>query len=355
MSELSESPAASTPTTPPPRHRSVAGRHMLLPVLLCLLLLGIAASLAVGAVPLSPGRLWAALTHSPAAERGDLTIVWDLRLPRALLASLVGASLAVAGAAFQGLFRNPLADPYVIGASSGAAFGATIAMSFGLGVGALGMGALPLAAFIGALLTVALVYVVAETGGGTTVASLLLAGSAISAMLSAIVSFLLIWQEQPWFQVFSWLLGGFSGRSWPHLLSATPFLVAGAGILWLLSRPLDALTGGDELASSLGLPIRTTRLLIVAAAALIVAAGVSVGGVIGFIGLIAPHSARWLAGAGHARLIPASALMGALMLLVADTTARTMLAPVEVPVGILTAALGGPFFLYLLRTRGAHM
>lgn len=333
------------------RHR----RNSLVLVLATLLAACLVASLACGAVSVPLGNVWAALIHSPSAEPGDLTIVWDLRLPRALLAALVGASLAVAGAAFQGLFRNPLADPYVIGASSGAAFGATLALSFGLGMTALGLGSLPVAAFLGALLTVGLVYLVAETGGGTTVASLLLAGSAISAMLSAVVSFLMIWQEQPWFHVFSWLLGGFSGRSWPHLATATPFLLVGMGVLWLLSRPLDALTGGDELASSLGLPIRLTRLVIVAAAGLIVAAAVSVSGIIGFIGLIAPHCARWLAGAGHARLIPASALIGALLLLVADTAARTMLAPVEVPVGILTAAIGGPFFLYLLRSRGAHM
>jgi len=333
----------------------MARRRVFVPLVGGLLVLAMLASLALGAITVPGARLLDALLRSPGAEMGDLTIIWDLRLPRVLLAACVGASLGVAGAAFQGLFRNPLADPYVIGASSGAAFGATLAMSFGVGVSALGLGSIPVAAFAGAMLTVALVYLVAETGGGTTVASLLLAGSAISAMLSAIVSFLMIWREQPWFSVFSWLLGGFSGRSWPQLLSILPFLGLGVGTLWLLSRPLDALTGGDELAASLGLRLRTTRLLIVAAAGLVVAACVSVSGIIGFIGLIAPHCARWLVGAGHGRLIPASALLGALLLVVADTAARTMLAPVEIPVGILTAGLGGPFFLYLLRTRGAHL
>ena len=332
-----------------------AHRTLLLICLAFAVLFAMLASLAMGAVRLPADRLLAALLCRADADASDLSIVWDLRLPRTLLAGLVGASLSVAGAAFQGLFRNPLADPYVIGASSGAAFGATIAMSFGIGGAALGMGVLPLAAFVGALLTVGLVYVMAEAGSQSSVASLLLAGSALSAMLSAIVSFLLIWQEQPWFHVFNWLLGGFSGRSWHHLVIATPYLILGSVLLWMLARPLDALTGGDELATSLGLPLRFTRFLIVAAAGLIVAASVAVSGIIGFVGLIAPHCARWMSGAGHARLIPVSALLGALLLILADIAARTMLAPIEVPVGILTAALGGPFFLYLLRTRGVHM
>lgn len=299
--------------------------------------------------------MWRALLCAADARPEDLTILWNLRVPRTLLAALVGGALAAAGAAFQGLFRNPLADPYVIGASSGAALGATLAISFGLTATAAGLGPLPLAAFAGTVLAVGTVFVIAETGGSTSVGSLLLAGSALSAIFTAAVSFMLIWQEQPWFHVFSWLLGGFSGRSWNHLWIVTPYLFLGTTLLWLCARPLDAMSGGDALAQSLGLPLRKTRFLIVAAASLIVAAAVAVSGIIGFVGLIAPHVARWIVGAGHSRLIPVSGLFGAILLVCADLLARTVLAPMEVPVGIVTSALGGPFFLYLLKTRGGRL
>jgi iron complex transport system permease protein len=329
---------------------------VLLTALGAALVVAVLASLGLGSVTMGPGRVAAAVFHPASAQATDVVIVRDLRLPRTLLAALVGGALAAAGAAFQGLFRNPLADPHVIGASSGAALGATVAISCGLGATALGFGPVPLAAFAGALATVAVVYVVAESGaGGASVAGLLLAGTAMGSMLSALVSFLLIWQEQPWFHVFGWLLGGFSGRSWHHLWVALPWLSAGAGALWLMSRPLDALTGGDDVARGLGLSIRTTRLLLVSAAGLVVAAAVAVSGIIGFVGLVAPHIARWLVGAGHARMIPVSVLLGAVLLVAADTAARTLLAATEIPVGILTAALGGPYFLWLLKTRGRRM
>lgn len=345
-----------SPTTAP-SHRSsgllspwlLAGGLTLL--LACIVMLG----LGWGTVPLSVGRIWNALWKSQDAKPEDIVILWDLRLPRTILAGIVGGALATAGAAFQGLFRNPLADPYVIGASSGAALGATLAVALGMSTTALGLGPLPLAAFLGTIAAVLVVFSIAETGGNSSVGSLLLAGSALSAILTAVVSFLLICQEQPWFHVFSWLLGGFSGRSWGHLAVATPYLIIGMVALWLCSRPLDALSGGDELAASLGLSLRKTRLLIVGAASFIVAASVAVSGIIGFIGLIAPHMARWLVGAGHKRLIPVSALLGAILLVVADVVARVVLAPMEVPVGIITSALGGPFFLYLLKRRGGQV
>lgn len=335
-------------------HRSPVRRRLSLLGLFVALALAMTASVMLGAVSMDLSRLWHALLQTPEAG-GDATILWNLRMPRALLAALVGGSLGVAGAAFQGLFRNPLADPYVIGASSGAALGASLSVSLGIGAAFLGLDSLSLCAFLGSLAAVSIVYVVAETGGNASIGSLLLAGSALSAMLTAVVSFLLIWQEQPWFHVFSWLLGGFSGRSWNHLQTAGPYLVIGSVGLWLMSRPLDALAGGDELASSLGLPLRRARLLIVTAASLIVAASVAAAGIVGFIGLIAPHCARWLCGAGHARLIPASALVGAILLVLADLFARLVMPPVEIPVGIITAALGGPFFLYLLKTRGGRL
>ena len=322
-------------------------------VLLGLLAVALVASLTVGAVSLPLQRVLLLLLHptAPGVDAIEATIVWDMRFGRVLLAALIGAGLAGAGAALQGLFRNPLADPFVVGASSGAALGATLAISAGLPWGAAGFGPVPLAAFVGAILAVALVYSIAEMGGVTPVIALLLAGAALSTFLGAIVSLLVLLHDQNLYAVFSWLLGGLSGRSWPHLWASMPYMVMGLGALWLLARPLYALAFGDETAQSLGLPLPWARGAIVIAASLATAAAVAAAGTIGFVGLIAPHAARLLVGASHARLIPASALLGALLLLLADDVARTALAPLELPVGIVTAMLGGPFFLYLLKTR----
>jgi iron complex transport system permease protein len=328
-------------------------RPVLIPMLLGLLALGILVSLAVGAVSLPFQRVLTILVHpaSPGVDAMEVTIVWDMRFGRVLLSALIGAGLAAAGAALQGLFRNPLADPFVVGASSGAALGATVAIIAGLQWGAAGFGPVPLAAFAGAMLAVLVVYGIAEMGGTTPAIALLLAGAALSTFLGAIVSLLVMLNDQNLYAVITWLLGGLSGRSWPHLQASIPYMAIGIGALWLLARPLDALAFGDETARSLGLPLRWARGIIIAAASLTTAAAVAAGGTIGFVGLVAPHAARLLIGASHARLIPASALLGALLLLLADDVARTVLAPLELPVGIVTAMLGGPFFLYLLKTR----
>lgn len=320
-----------------------------------LLVIALVLSLGLGAVPLAPGRVLAALaTQTPwsgPVREVDVTIVWDLRLARALLAALIGAGLAAAGAAFQGLFRNPLADPFVVGASGGAALGATLAITAGLSWNLAGFGPVPLAAFVGALLAVAVVYAVAEAGGHAPAVALLLAGAALSTLLSAAVSLLMLLNDRALMEVFAWLMGSLGGRSWPHLQASAPYLLVGLGALWLLARPLDALACGEDTAQSLGLSLPQARGAVVAAASLTTAAAVAAGGIIGFVGLIAPHAARLLFGADHHRLVPASALLGALLLLLADDLARTVLAPVELPVGIVTALLGGPFFLYLLKTR----
>jgi iron complex transport system permease protein len=321
------------------------------------LLLSAWASLSLGSRLLGPLEVWRALADHAGGDPLVRVIVWELRLPRTLLAAMVGAALAMAGASFQALFRNALADPYVIGASSGAALGATLAMTLGWSVGMAGFGPLPLAAFLGALGAVLITLLLAEGAGGEagSVASLLLAGTALGAMLSAAVSFLLVWRDQPWFQVFNWLLGSFSGRTWVHVAVGWPYLALSALALWMASRPLDALAGGDAVAKSLGLAVRPARLAVIAAATLAVAVAVAVSGIIGFVGLIAPHAARRLFGAGHRRLLPASGLLGAILLVWADVGARTVLAPVEIPVGIVTALIGGPFFLVLLRQRGGRI
>jgi iron complex transport system permease protein len=324
-------------------------------MLLLLVLLALIAvfSLGVGAVYLPPARVLGVLLHpsSPEVKPSDVAIVRDLRLARVLLAASIGAGLAAAGAAFQGLFRNPLADPYVVGASGGAALGATLAIVLGLTWSFGGFGPVPLAAFVGSIMAVFIVYFIAEVGGKASAIELLLAGAALSTLLAAVTSLLMLVRDSTLHEVFTWTMGGLSGRSWPHLRNSGPLIVFGLAALWLMARALDALAWGEETAESLGLPLQRTRGALVVAASLTTAAAVAAGGIIGFVGLIAPHAARLLFGASHHRLIPASALMGALLLVLADDLARTVLAPVELPVGIVTALLGGTFFLYLLKTR----
>ncbi len=303
-------------------------------------------SLGVGAVSIPPGQVLsvvlARVLDWPGARSTQATIVWDLRLARVLLAVVIGAGLSVSGAAYQALFRNPLADPFIIGASGGAALGATLAII-------LGLPAVMPAGFLGALAAVALVYTLAQTGGRSSAVDLLLAGAALSTLLSAAVSLLMFLNDRNLHEVFAWLMGGLSGRSWPHLRTAAPVVGLGVVVLWLLSRPLDALTCGEESAQSLGLNLAWARTIVVGAATLATAAAVASGGIIGFIGLLAPHMARRLGSGAHLRLIPMSALMGGMLLLLADDLARTVMAPLELPVGVLTALLGAPFFLWLLK------
>jgi iron complex transport system permease protein len=333
--------------------RAPAQTWLWAPLLIGSLAAALVLSLGVGGVTLAPRQVLRALLDPTAAgvRPADAAIVWDLRLARVLLAALVGAGLAGAGAAFQGLFRNPLADPFVIGASGGAALGATLAIVLNPADGRPAV-PIPLAAFSGALLAVVLVYLIAAANRSDSVTSLLLAGAALSTMLSAGVTLLMLLHDRQLAEIFAWLLGSFSGRSWPHLALSAPTLLGGLGVLWLMARPLDALSTGEETARSLGLPLGTARGVIVAAASVTTAAAVAASGIVGFVGLIAPHLARLLCGSGHARLIPASALIGALLLLLADSAARSIVAPLELPVGILTALLGGPFFLWLLQRRG---
>jgi iron complex transport system permease protein len=311
-----------------------------------LLVTAVILSLGVGAVAIPPGQVVTALlARARGIEAPDVThatIVWDLRLARVLLAVAVGGGLATAGAAYQALFRNPLADPFVIGASGGAALGATLAI-------VLGVAAVMPAAFLGALAAVLIVYSLAQIGGRTTAVNLLLAGATLSTLLSALVSLLMFLFDRNLHEVFAWLMGGFSGRSWPHLRMAAPAIMLGMATLWGLARPLDALACGEESAHSLGLNLAWARLVIVGAATLATAAAVASGGIIGFVGLLAPHAARRLGGGAHRQAIPLSTLLGGLLLLLADDLARTVMAPMELPVGILTALLGAPFFLWLLK------
>lgn len=310
-------------------------------------------SLGVGAVTISPGRILQILTErgGNAVHSTELTIIWELRLPRVLLACFVGGGLGMAGAGYQGLFRNPLADPFVIGASSGAALGATLAIINGWQGYFLGLACIPAASLAGAVAAVGIVYSIATVGRQIPMVSLLLAGVALSSMLSAVVSLLMFLHEEQLMTIFGWLMGSLSGRGWATLWSTALLILIGSSILWMQSRALDALTFGEESAASLGLGISRLRATIVLSASLITAASVAGGGIIGFVGLIAPHMARSLVGARHAMVIPMSGILGALLLLLADDVSRTIIAPSELPVGVVTALMGSPFFLYLLKTR----
>jgi len=336
-------------TAPSRSDRAEPARPALIPLLLVSLAMGILVSAQVGSVPIATRDILAALGVGHTPEDTTRTIVLQIRLPRIILAIVVGAGLASAGTVFQGLFRNPMADPYIIGVSAGAALGATVAIVSGLTFAVAGVSAVTLLAFTGALGVTLLVYRLAWAHGDVAVEHLLLAGVAVGAFLGAIISTLQLFGGESLQQVIFWLMGGFSGRTWEHTLLAMPYVAAGYAVARLLARDLNLLVLGDETARSLGVSVARSRGLLIVAGSLTAAAAVAVSGLIGFVGLVVPHLMRLLTGPDHRRLLPAAALAGGLTLLLADTLARSIAAPAEIPVGIVTAALGAPFFLYLLR------
>jgi iron complex transport system permease protein len=276
-------------------------------------------------------------------------ILFQLRLPRTVLVALTGAALAGSGAAYQGLFRNPLADPYLIGVASGAGFGAVLAMSVRWPYTTLGLLVVPLAAFVGGLLTVAAVYGLARVGQTIPTTNLILAGVAVGAFATALTSLLMLQADGELRRALAWLLGGAASSGWGPVVGALPYVTAGLGVLLLLGHALNVLQFGDEQALQLGLPVQRVRLIVILAASLASAAAVAYSGIIGFVGLIVPHVVRMVSGPDHRRLIPLSILGGAGFLLLADVAARLVLAPQELPVGVVTALAGAPFFLWILR------
>ncbi|TYT60908.1 vitamin B12 ABC transporter permease BtuC [Natrialba swarupiae] len=277
------------------------------------------------------------------------TIVASIRLPRIVLAAIVGCALAAAGTVMQGFFRNPLADPSIIGVSSGAAAGAVAAIAFPALVP---FGSLHLSAFVGALATAFLVYAIATDGGRTPVATLLLAGVAVQAFLGAMISYMLVHSGDDLRQAVIWMMGHLHNSTWGDVQFALPFTIVGVLILLSYARDLNVLLLGEEDAHHLGVDVERTKLLLLALSSLVTAAGVAVAGVIGFVGLVVPHIMRLIVGPDHRILLPTSALAGASFLVATDTIARA--GPAEVPVGIVTAALGAPFFLFLLVRREVH-
>ena len=300
----------------------------------------------LGSVPISPSETVRAVLHglSGAPLEGNDVIIWQLRLPRVALGLLVGAALGVSGAAFQGVFRNPLADPYLMGVASGAGLGATLAISFGLG--ALW---LPPLALLGALLSVMIALAIAREGTRLPPARLILAGVVVGSILTSFSTYLLLQNEDRTRQVFAFTLGNLAFAGWPQLARLLPYVLIGGGALVLLSRALNTLQLGDLTARSLGLPVERLRLLVIVLASLCTAGAVSYAGIIGFVGLVTPHLVRRLWGADFRLLLPVSALAGGTLLVLSDLLARTLTRPAELPVGVVTTLLGGPFFLYLLR------
>ena len=277
------------------------------------------------------------------------TIVWELRLPRVASAGLVGLALALSGATYQGLFRNPLADPYLIGVASGAALGAVTLMLTPLPTYAQGMSLVPLGAFMGAMMAAAIAYSLARVGGVVPTTTLILAGVAVTSLASAVTTFLLMNSQGDVRPVLSWLLGSFAGGSWRNVLILLAYLVPTSMVLLAHGRILNVLQLDEEQAQQLGIRVERTKLLLVAAASLATAAAVSMSGLIGFVGIIAPHAVRMMWGPDYRFLLPMAAILGAATMILADLGARTVLSPSELPVGVVTALLGAPFFLYLLR------
>lgn len=320
-------------------------RKLFLLGLIILTLFGFFVSLKLGPVKTPAGEIFRAITSRESAFHD---IVLNLRLPRAILAYLVGASLALSGAILQGYFRNPLADPFILGASSGASLGAVISLQLGLAVNLVGLSAQSLMALLTSLTLVTAVYLISERRRFQIPESLLLTGIAAGALASALTSFLLFRRTDAYEQAVFWLLGSFFLADWQQVWLILITLLPASFVAQYLARDMNLLSLGDETARSLGCPVPAVRRTFLLLATLLAAFSVSVAGIIGFVGLIVPHAVRLIIGPDHRRLFFHSALTGGLFLLLSDLLARTVLAPSELPVGVVTAAFGAPFFIYLL-------
>jgi iron complex transport system permease protein len=307
--------------------------------------------LVVGPVDLGVGAVARELVGvSSGLSEAEHAILWQIRLPRVVLGLLVGATLALAGAGYQGVFRNPLADPYLLGAAAGAGLGVTLAIVGQAGGAPLPLSA-PVAAFVGALAAVALTYVLGAAGGArASTASLILAGVAVASFLTAGQTYLQQRHRETLQEVYSWILGRLSTVGWREVAIMVPYFTVTAVVILAQRRSLDVLAVGDDEAASLGLHAKRTRVVVVVAASLGTAAAVSVSGLIGFVGIIVPHTVRLVAGATHRAILPLSLLFGGAFLVLADLAARTVAAPAEIPIGVVTAFLGAPFFVLVLRT-----
>ncbi len=340
--------------------RGIRGQRVLLIAALTLILVLLLAA-GIGSVRIPPSDLVGILltrigvSLEPTWSETAPVILWDIRFPRVIMAMLVGMALSVAGGAYQGLFRNPLADPYVLGASSGAALGGALAIAFIDRIrlplaGVWKLGPVPLFAFLGGLAAVTIVYNLASVGGQVPLVGLLLAGVAVGSLATSIVSLILYFtNSQARDAIVFWMMGGLGGANWWKVGWMLPYLVLGLAVLVYYGRELNAFLLGEEPARTMGVEVEVLKRVILVAGALLTAASVAFAGAIGFVGLIVPHLVRMLVGPDHRFLLPASALVGAVVLVVADTLARSLLGATEIPVGLVMAVIGGPFFLWILR------
>lgn len=332
--------------------------------LLAVLALSLTLAVALGPVRMAPSQVWAITAHEIAAQLGlhwpaggwDVSqqqIVWRVRLPRVLLAALAGAGLALVGVAMQAMVRNSLADPYLLGVSSGASVGAVAVLAFGAPVFAAGY-ALPMGAFFGALAACVMVYALAHSGGRLVAARLILGGVAVAYCLGGVTSLIVLTagQRDLASAVLTWTMGSLAGTQWSELGLPAALVLLGMAALLLHARALNALLTGEDAAATLGVNTTSTRSGLFVLVSLVTGVLVALAGPIGFVGLVVPHITRMLVGAEHRRVLPASALVGAVFLVWADTLARTAFAPTELPVGVITSLVGGPFFVWMLWRRG---
>jgi len=323
-------------------------------ILLIFLLLIALFSISVGTVNIPAGEILHMFKNFVTGNTMDTmnwNIVFQIRLPRVLVAILVGASLSVAGVTYQGFLRNPLADPYILGVSAGSALGAGISFWLKLDQYFSFISPTPLAAFGGALLAIIVVYRISIVRGKLPVDTFLLAGVIVSSFFGALVSILMIVSQEDIHKLIFWMMGSFAEKDWSNVFLILPYVIMGGILLFINAKKLNIITLGDEQAHYMGIDVEKTKLMFIASASLITAAAVSAGGVIGFVGLIVPHVVRMFTGADHRVLFPFSACAGAIFLVISDDIARCVLSPAEIPVGVVTALFGAPFFCYLLMKR----
>jgi iron complex transport system permease protein len=329
-------------------------RQFTLPAAATLLVACAVLGLAIGPIAIAPADILSVILAHVAGVEASVSpstdaIVWEIRLPRVILAALVGATLALCGACYQAVFRNPLADPYLLGVASGAGLAQTAALVIGLPLVVAGFSFLTFVGFTGAVVSMLLAYSIARVNGRAPVTTLILAGAALSAINVAGISYLLLLSEENTRTILAWLLGGLGNTSWREVAFILPYSLPAAIVICAHSRILNVLQLDENEARQLGVNVERTKLLLIIVASLATAAAVSVSGVIGFVGLVVPHVVRLLCGPDYRRLLPVATLAGASFLILADLIAKTAVSPGELPVGIITAFVGGPFFLFLLR------
>ena len=322
-------------------------------VSICVLIAAVIAGVTIGTVSIPVSTLW-----NRQADPAMSNILWNIRMPRVVLAGLVGASLAIAGAAFQGLLKNPLADPYTLGVSSGASVGAVITLFFGISIPFLGIFTLPVFSMVGAFITMLSVIGFAKlVDRSMKMETIILTGIIFSSFLGSIISLMIALTGEELRQIIGWILGSVSMRGWDYVNMALPFIILGTLLLWLNRRELNALIFGEERAKHLGVNVKNRKMMILAGGSILTGAAVAVSGTIGFIGLVVPHMIRLVSGADHRQLLPLSFLNGASLLVLCDLLSRTIIAPTELPIGVITAFLGAPVFAFIFfkqrRTGGA--